>query len=92
MIKSFQHKDLEKLFLNNDRSRINPDHVPKILRILDRLGASTTPYDMNLPGYRLHELKGKEKGTWSVSVSGNWRITFQFIGNDAVNVDYIDYH
>lgn len=47
---------------------------------------------MNLPGYRLHELKGKEKGTWSASVSGNWCITFQFEENDAVNVDYIDYH
>ena len=66
--------------------------MSKIIRIFDRLDASTTPYDMNLPGYRLHELKGKEKGAWSVSVSGNWRITFQFEGNDAVNIDFIDYH
>ncbi len=51
-----------------------------------------TPQDMNLPGYKLHELKGKEKGTWSVWVSGNWRITFQFEGNDAINVNYEDYH
>lgn len=91
MIKSFRHKGLEKLFLYDDRSRINPDHVTKIIRILDRLDASTSPYDMNLPGYRLHELKGKEKRTWSVSVSGNWRITFQFEGNYAINIDYIDY-
>jgi proteic killer suppression protein len=47
---------------------------------------------MNLPGYRLHKLSGKEKGTWSVWVSGNWRVTFQFDGPDAVNVDYLDYH
>jgi len=59
---------------------------------LDRLDASVTPQDMNLPGYKLHELKGKEKGTWSVWVSGNWRITFQFEGNDAINVNYEDYH
>ena len=48
-----------------------------------------TPQDMNLPGYKLHDLKGKEKGTWSVWVSGNWRITFQFEGNDAINVNYL---
>jgi len=85
-------KDLEKLFLYDNRSKIKADHIPKIIRILDRLEASTAPYDMNLPGYRLHELKCQEKRIWSVSVSGNWRITFQFEGNDAINVDYIDYH
>ena len=92
MTKSFKHKGLQRLFLYNDRSKINPNHVSKLIRILDRLDASVTPQDMNLPGYKLHELKGKEKGTWSVWVSGNWRITFQFEGNDALNVDYADYH
>jgi len=92
MIKSFKHKGLKKLFLNNDHSGINPKHAPRTARILDRLDASTNPQDMNLPGYKLHELSGKEKGTWSVWISGNWRVTFQFDGTDAVLVDYRDYH
>ncbi len=91
-MKSFKHKGLEKLFVNNDRSKINPDHASKLLRILDRLDSSISPRDMNLPGYQIHELKGKDKETWSVWGSGNWRITFQFEGTDAVNVDYKDYH
>lgn len=92
MIKSFKHKGLKKLFLKNDRSGVNPQHAPKLIRILDRLDVSTAPKDMNLPGYRLHELKGKEKGTWSVWVNGNWRVTFSFEGIDAYDVDYRDYH
>lgn len=92
MIKSFRHKGLEKFFNNDDRSRINPEHAAKLTRILDRLDASVGPQDMNLPGYKLHGLSGKEKGTWSVWVSGNWRVTFQFDGTNAVVVDYRDYH
>jgi proteic killer suppression protein len=69
-----------------------PEHAEKIARILDRLDASGSPADMNLPGYRLHELKGKDFGTWSVTVNANWRITFEFEGQDAVVVDYLDYH
>ncbi|MBN2001509.1 type II toxin-antitoxin system RelE/ParE family toxin [candidate division KSB1 bacterium] len=92
MIKSFRHKGIEKLFLEDDRSKVNQDHVLKLLRILDRLDASTCPQDMNLPGYRLHELKGKYKNYWSVWVTGNWRVIFQFQGQEAINVDYQDYH
>ena len=92
MIRSLKHKGLEKLYLNGDRSKINPEHAAKLLRILDRLDASISANDMNLPSYRLHELKGKERGTWSVWVSGNWRVMFQFDGNDAIRVDYRDYH
>ena len=92
MIKSFKSKALEKLFFNDDRSKVNQDHPAEILRILDRLDASIHPQDMNLPGYNLHERKGKQKDVWAVWMSGNWRITFEFEGNDAVNVDYIDYH
>jgi len=92
MIKSFRHKGLEKLYTEDNRSKINPDHISKLLRVLDRLDASTNPQDMNLPGYRLHELRGKYKNTWSVWISGNWRVTFQFDGQDAINVDYHDYH
>ena len=92
MIKSFKHKGLKNLFYHGDRSGIKPEHASKLLRILDRLDASLNPQDMNLPGYKLHELKGKEKGTWSVWISGNWRVTFQFEENDAIAVDYRDYH
>ncbi len=92
MIRSFKHKGIERFFLDGEKSGIDPDHVAKIARILDRLDASMSPHDMNLPGFKLHELKGKEKGTWSVYVSGNWRIVFRFEGNDAVQVDYLDYH
>lgn len=92
MIKSFKHKGLEKFFYHDDRSRINPQHAEKLARTLDRLDASVKPQDMNLPGYRLHGLKGKDKGIWAVWVSGNWRVTFKFEGTDAVLVDYLDYH
>jgi len=92
MIRSFNHKGLEQFFITGSKRGIQPDHADKIARILDRLDASISPTDMNLPGYRLHELKGKEAGTWTVMVNGNWRITFQFEDQDAIVVDYKDYH
>jgi len=73
-------------------SGIDLNHAARLARILDRLDASISSHDMNLPGFKLHELKGREKGAWSVSVSGNWRVVFKFEGNDAVQVDYLDYH
>jgi proteic killer suppression protein len=92
MIKSFRHRGLEKYFLKGTKSGIQPKHEKRIRLILARLDASTSPCDMNLPGLRLHELTGKRKGTWSVIVSGNWRITFMFEGQDAIIVNYEDYH
>jgi len=92
MIKSFRHKGLEKFFRYDDRSKIMPGHAPRLARILDRLDASAGPDDMNLPGFKLHRLAGKDKGAWSVWVNGNRRITFRFEGADAVVVDYRDYH
>ena len=83
---------MEIFFVTGSKKGILPDHASKIGRILDRLDASISPNDMNLPGYKLHELKGKEAGTWSVTVSANWRITFKFEGQDAILVDYKDYH
>jgi len=92
MIRSFRHKGLEQFFITGSKRGILSEHADKIARILDRLDASISPTDMNLPGYRLHELKGQEAGIWSVTVNANWRITFRFEGQDAVVVDYRDYH
>ena len=92
MIKSFKHKGLEAFFNHGDRSGVTTQHSSRLGRILDRLDASAGPQDMNLPGFKLHELKGRDRGTWAVRVSGNWRITFRFEGSDAIAVDYRDYH
>ena len=92
MIRSFRHKGLERFFNTGSKRGIVPEHADKIARILDRLDVCISAADMNLPGYRLHELKGQEAGTWAVTVNANWRITFQFEGQDAVVVDYRDYH
>ena len=92
MIKHFKHKGLSRFFVKGDSSKIHTQHVAKLARILDRLDASLSPRDMNLPGYRLHSLSGKGKGMWSVRVSGNWRVTFKFEGHDVIQVDYHDYH
>lgn len=92
MIKSFQHKGLKDFYFTGSKKGIIPEHSSRLARMLDRLDASISPSDMNLPGYDLHMLKGDKKDMWSVSVSGNWRMTFYFIGKDAYLVDYLDYH
>jgi proteic killer suppression protein len=92
VIVSFRHRGLERFFLAGDRAGIPPEHVGRLRLVLGRLAAAESPKDMDLPGLRLHQLKGKLKGRWSVTISGNWRITFTFDGKDAVLVDYEDYH
>lgn len=92
MIRTFKHKGLQRYYLEGSKSGIQAPHAERLRLILSWLNASTAPKDMSLPGLRLHRLKGDRKNTWSVSVSGNWRITFSFEGKDAVNVDYEDYH
>lgn len=92
MIKSFSHKGLKEFFETGSKKGIQADHAPKLSRMLDRLDASTNPQDMDLPGYRLHPLKGDKKDMWAVTVNGNWRMTFYFEGLDAYLVDYTDYH
>jgi len=92
VIKDFKHKGLEKFFLTSSKAGIQAVHARKLQLILGRLHASTSPRDMNLPGLHLHELKGDRGGTWSVRVSGNWRVTFKFDGADAITVNYEDYH
>ena len=92
MINSFKHKGLEAFFISGTKKGIIPEHSSKLARILDRLDASTAIRDMDLPGFKLHRLSGKEKNIWSVWVNGNWRVTFFFKDGDAFIVDYRDYH
>jgi proteic killer suppression protein len=92
VITRFQHKGLQLLYEKGDRRRVPPAYVAKIERILARLDEATGPNSMDLPGFRLHPLKGDLAGYWSVSVSGNWRIVFRFEGAHASDVDLVDYH
>jgi proteic killer suppression protein len=92
MIQSFRHKGLAKFFATGSRAGIQAAHAARLHLILAALNAAVAPGDMGLPGLKLHLLKGARSGTWSVSVSGNWRVTFRFSGKDAVDVDYEDYH
>ena len=92
MIKSFEHKGLQVFFETGSKAGIQPHHAPKLARLLARLHAAKVPEDMNVPGWRLHPLVGGLAGHYSVSVNGNWRLTFRFDGGDAVLVDYQDYH
>lgn len=92
MIRSFRHKGLQRFFDSGSKAGIQPSHADRLRLILGRLDASTAPGDMDLPGLVLHPLKGSRKGFWSVRVSGNWRVTFRFEGQDAEVVDYEDYH
>ncbi len=92
MIGSFRHKGLEAFFIKGSYKAIPAQFAARIERILDRLDASVVPEDMDLPGYKFHELKGKRMGVFSVAISGNWRITFKFDGDSAIEVDLEDYH
>jgi proteic killer suppression protein len=92
MIRSFKHRGLKRLYERGDRSGIRPDLVDTVQEILTVLDEATTPQALNLPGYRLHLLKGDLYGFWSVTVRANWRITFHFEGTDAFDVELVDYH
>jgi toxin HigB-1 len=92
MIKSFKHRGLKRLYERDDRSGIRPDLFDTVERILTVLDSATTPHDLDIPGYRLHPLKGELKGFWAVTVRANWRIVFRFEGTDAFDVELIDYH
>ena len=93
MIKTFRHKGLKAFFDKGSMAGIQAAHAPKLAAMLRRLNETTDSQGMNLPGWKLHPLKGRElKGHFSVWVNGNWRITFTLEGTDAVLVDYQDYH
>lgn len=92
MIKSFRHKGLRRFFETGDHSGINPNHSGRLQVILDLLDAASVVEDMNFQGSNFHGLSGKLTGAYAVSVSGNWRVVFEFAEGDAFKVDYLDYH
>lgn len=91
VIRSFRHRALKRLW-EGDPSRVGAALRSRIGNVLAVLDAAATPADLDLPGYRLHALKGEWRGLWSVTISGNWRITFRIDGGDAFDVDLTDYH
>jgi len=92
MIRRFRHRGLKRLYEDDDGRGLRADQVGRIKRVLARLDRASVPDHMNLPGWRLHPLKGAFAGFWSVTVTANWRIVWRFEGGDATDVDYLDYH
>jgi len=89
---SFRHKGVGQFFRTGSKAKIQPNHAEGLRKQLFALDNAKSPKDMNAPGWRLHLLHGELQGHWSVDVSGNWRLTFAFEGENAVLVDYRDYH
>lgn len=92
MIQSFNHKGLMRFFLSGSLTGIQPQHGKRLRMLLAALDTAKSIEDMNLPGSRLHSLKGKRRGVWSVRIDGNWRLTFEFRDGNAYVVNYEDYH
>lgn len=92
MIRLIRHKGLKRLHEHDDPRGVITEHAAKLRDILARLDAAATAADMDLPGFRLHALKGGLKGFWAVTVRANWRVIFRFADSDALDVDYVDYH
>ena len=92
MIRSIRHKALRRFYEDDETRGLRAEHVKKVRDVLVRLDAAATVADMDVPGFRLHPLKGQYKGFWAVAVSANWRVIFRFAEGDALDVDYVDYH
>jgi proteic killer suppression protein len=92
MIRSFKHGGLEKFYKTGSKAGIQPTHAKKLEEQLTLLDDAKRPENMNVAGWGFHSLKGKLAGHFAVSVNGNWRLTFRFVGTDAEVVDYQDYH
>ena len=92
VIRSFKHSGLGRFFRTGSKAGIQPKHAAKLRVLLTALDAASGPLEMDGPGWAFHALQGRLKGHWAVSVNGNWRLTFTFVGEDAEIVDYTDYH
>jgi len=92
MIRSLRHKGIEKFFRTGSMAGIQPSHAAKLLNQLGALNVAKNPEHMKFPGWQFHTLSGELPGHWAVSVNGNWRLTFTFEGEDAILVDYQEYH
>ena len=92
MIKSFRHKGLRRFFETGSKSGIQGKHTERLRLQLAALDTAQSVDDMDIPGYRLHALRGRLKGRWSIWVSGNWRLTFEFKEGNVHVLDYEDYH
>ena len=92
MIRTIRHKGLKRLHEHDDPSGVIAEHTDKVRDILARLDAVPEVGEMDVPGLRLRQLKGREKGLWAVTVRANWRVIFRFADHDAFDVDYVDYH
>lgn len=92
MIRSIRHKALRRFYEHDDTRGLAAEHIETIRDILVRLDAAAAVADMDVPGFRLHPLKGQHKGFWAVTVRANWRIIFRFAEGGALDVDYVDYH
>ena len=92
MIKSFKHKGLEKFYKTGTKKGIQTAHAIKLRMQLATLDTAHCIEDLDIPGYRLHPLKGNRKGLWSITVNGNWRLTFEFEEGHVYIVNYEDYH
>jgi len=92
LIKSFRHRGLERFFLTGSKAGIQPKHATKLADQLTALNVAAKPEQVNVPGWNLHPLHADLAGHWSVTVIGNWRVTFKFEGEDVILVNYQDYH
>ncbi|MDE2938298.1 MAG: type II toxin-antitoxin system RelE/ParE family toxin [Chloroflexota bacterium] len=92
MIRSFRHRGLRRLYERGDTSRIGADLLDRVALALADLDAASQQSEVDLPGYRLHQLRGDRRGLWSISLTSNWRVTFRFEAGDVYDVDLIDYH
>ena len=92
MIQSFRHKGLRRFYESGSAAGIQPHHAKRLRMLLTALDTAQSSEDMDIPGFRLHPLKGEERGRWSVWVNGNWRVTFEFKDGHAYVLDYEDYH
>lgn len=92
MIRSFRHRGLKRMYERDDPSRVGTDIADRLRLVLADLDSASNPSDLDLPGYCLLPLKGNLKGFWSISVSGNWRVTVRFDNGDAHDVNLVDYH